>query len=348
MTQTSAYPSAPPPTGPPAATTGPRSASRPDKVAVACGVALLATGVVLSTFYSRARDDLDWSNYLMGLLSTVGLLGVAAGAWVLTRDRSAAHTPDLVAWPGAFGSVAAGLMIAVALDNSSATGYVAGLVVVALSAGGYLLTRRDPFAVTAIAGLFVVYANLCDDVLDFGGGGNNAATSLSAALLVFTVLVTAAGWLLPSRALIGVVVGVVSVVGNAVLLAGLGVAASLEAAFSGFDPSAPTQRMRVDTYDNDVWFILVFALLQIVGWALCAYLHDHVGFRLLIVAMAVSVVPTATVVLAIQHPTWWEVVVGGFGGLILLAVGFRALGRSRGAQQPEPPAGLPSSGTDRP
>lgn len=322
-----------PTTRPPAGPTAPGRRLDPDRVAVSCGVALLATAVVLSTFKSRATGDIDWSNYAMGLISTVGLLGVAVAGWVLVRDRDRSN--DLVAWPGAFGAVAAGLMIAVALDNSAATAYVVGLAVVALSVTGYFLVRRDAFVVTAIVGLFVVYVKLFDVIVNVGDGGDNLPTVISGALLVFTVLVTAAGWLLPSRVVSGVVVGVVAVLGNVVLLAGLGLAVSFQAAFFG----GSARPKRFDKYDNDVWFILVFALLLIVGWACCAYLTDHVGFRLLIVAMAVGVVPFATVVLAIQHPTWWEVVLGVAGGLILVAVGLRALGRSKGRPQVEPLAG---------
>lgn len=300
----------------------------PERVVVAAGVALLSAAVALSTFYTRDRGDIDWSNYTMGLLATLALLGISGAAWVLARDRDA--STDLVAWPGAFGAVSVGLMLAIALDENHATAYVAGLAVVALSVGGYLLVRRDAFVTTAIGGLLVVYLRLCDDLFDFGDGGDNVAISLSAALFVFTVLVTVAGWWLPSRALSGVLVGVIAVVGNAGILAALGVVASFQAAFSGFPGGAPVRAKRFDQYDNDVWFILVFALLLIAGWGVAAYLSGHVGFRLLIVAMSVSVVPLATVVLAIQHPTWWEVVVGAIGGLLLVGAGLSVHRRAQG------------------
>jgi hypothetical protein len=298
--------------------TGALKGRDPARVLVAVGVALLMTVVVLSAFYTRKRDHIDWSNYTMGLLATLGLLGVAAaGCWLVARDRH--RSTDLVAWPGAFGAVAVGLMLVVALDDSGATAYVAGLAVVALAAGGYLLVRRDAFVTAAIGGLFVVYLQLCDDLFDFGDGGDNVAISISAALFVFTVLVTLAGWWLPSRVLSGVLVGVLAVVGNVVILVTLGVAATFQAAF-GLSNGRPTGVKRFDEYDNDVWFILVFALVLVAGWALAAYLTDHVGFRLLIVAMCVTVVPISAVVLAVQHPTWWEVVTGGLGGLLLVSV----------------------------
>lgn len=297
----------------------------PERVVVAAGVALLATVAVLSAFYSRAHHHLDWSNYAMGLLATLGLLGVAAVGWLLARERDGSS--DLVAWPGAFGAVAVGLMLVVALDDNAATAYVAGLAVVGLSVGGYLLVRRDAFVTTAIGGLFVVYLQLCDDLFDFSDGGDNVATALSAALLVFTVLVTVAGWWLPSRVLSGVLVGILAVAGNAAILTALGVVATFQVALDFH--SGPEPAKRFDEYDNDVWFILVFALLLVIGWAVAAYLTGHVGFRLLIVAMSVSVVPVSTVVLAVQHPTWWEVVIGALGGLLLVAVSLSALGRSR-------------------
>ncbi|MCW2794300.1 MAG: hypothetical protein JWO76_3398 [Nocardioides sp.] len=308
----------------------------PERVLVAVGVALVATVAVLSAFYSRQRQDLDWSNYTMGLLATLGLLGVAAVGWLYARDRDA--STDLVAWPGAFGAVSAGLMIGVALDDSDATTYVAGLAVVALSAGGYLLVRRDAFVTTAIAGLFVTYLQLCDDLFDLGDGGDNVAMAISALLLVFTVVVTVAGWWLPSRVLSGVLVGIVAVVGNAVVLYALGVVATFQAAFSGLENGGGVEAKRFEGYDNDVWVILVFALLLIAGWGVAAYLTGHVGFRLLIVAMSVSVVPIATLALAVRHPTWWEVVAGGLGGLLLVAVALSAHDRSRAGASTPPPA----------
>src|SRR4051794_3681095 len=80
-----------------------------ERAVVAFGVALLATAVVLSTYYSRLRPGLDWSNYTVGLLATAGLLAVsiAAGLGVLVPRRDDEAT-DLVAWPGTFGAVGVG------------------------------------------------------------------------------------------------------------------------------------------------------------------------------------------------------------------------------------------------
>jgi hypothetical protein len=298
---------------------------------VATGVALLAATVVLSAVYSRARADLDGSNLVMGLAATIGLLGVAAAAWFLVTDHD--RRDDLVAWPGAFGAVAAGLMVAVLMDDSGATGYVAGLVILAFAVGGYLLVRRGAFVVASIFGLLVFYLAILDDLFDATDvGGDNFGVTIGAAMLVFTILVTIGGWFLPrTRVLSAVVAGVIAVVSNAGVLFGLMIAAELARAFGGgFEvDGSPVRAGDFDRYDNDAWWLLVFSMLLVTGWAYLAYATGHVGFPLLMVAMSASVVPLVTMVLAAEHPTWWSVVVGVLGGLALVAAGLRATGRLR-------------------
>jgi hypothetical protein len=324
-----------------------------DRPTVAFGVALLSTAVVLSTFYTRLKDHLDWSNYVVGLVATVGLLGIAAVAVAgLVVPRDADTTIDLVAWPGAFGALGVGLMIGVGLDDSRATEYVAGLAVLAISVAGYALVRRAPFVVTAIVGIFVVYAQLLDDVIGFGGGDDIGAIWMAVALTVFAVAITGAGWLLPTRALSGVVAGAVTVAGFASLTGVLAVVSAFQAVFApanaefhSSNGQFQSEASGLGSYDNDTWVILVLALLLMVGWAACAALTRHVGFRILVVAMAVSVTPLATVVLRAQHPTWWGVVIGAVGGGLLLAVMVRHVDRSGGVQQAAPaaPTGPPPS-----
>lgn len=307
-----------------------------DRAVVAFGVALLATAVVLSTFYSRARPELDWSNYAVGLLATVGLLGVsvAAGAGLLLPSRIDGST-DLVAWPGAFGAAGAGLMTVVALDDSAASAYVGGAVVVAISLAGLVLTRRGPFEVSAIGGLFVVYAQLFDDVVGIDGGGDDPRYwPVALGLLVFAVGVTAAGWRLPTRALSGIVSGVITVAGFGSLTGVLAISGAFMAAFQ-MEVSGPEDDFADYVGDfgppditNDTWIILVLALLLMVAWTGCAVVTGHVGFRILAVAMAVTVTPMATIALQAAHPTWWGVVLATAGGAALLATMVRASRRT--------------------
>lgn len=325
MTQTSAP-------GPAVRPATPLDLERP---VVAVGVGLLATAVALSTLYTRIQGNFDKSNYTVGLLATVGLLGIAAVAFLgVVVPRGLDDATDLVAWPGAFGVAAVGLMIAVGMDDTDATAYVAGLAVVALSVGGYLLTRRGPFVVTAVLGFFVAYAQLVDDLVGFADDDDIGGIGLSIALTVFAVLVTGAGWALPTRVLSGVVAGVITVVGFAGLTGVLAVASMFQAAFSSYsgdgalyDDAAGVPSMH--DYDRDGWTVLLLALLLLVGWAACAALTAHVGFRLLVPAMAVSVTPLATLVLRPAHPTWWGVVLAGVGGAALVVAALR--GRRRDA-----------------
>ncbi|MCD4523635.1 hypothetical protein [Nocardioides sp. cx-173] len=294
---------------------------------VAAGVALLATAVVLSAAYSRADGQLDWSNYAVGLLATLGLLGIAVTSYVLAPETDPAT--DLVTWPAAFGIGGVGLMIGVAMDDSDATAYVAGLAVVVLSLGGLLRTRRGPFVVTGILGLYAVYLQATEDIVGFDGDEEVGGIPIALGLAIFAALVTALGWLLPeTRVLAAAVVGAITVVGFATLTGALALAQAFQAALSVFDPSEEPAP-RFDAYDNDAWVILVLALLLIGGWAVLAALTRHVVFRILMVAMAVSVIPLVTAVLTVDHPSWWGLVLGAAGGGLLAFAGVRALAASR-------------------
>jgi hypothetical protein len=299
---------------------------RLDDVGVAFGSGLVATAVLLSTIYSRAKHDLDWSNFSMGILATLGLLGVAGVAHLLVRDPE--RQANLMAWPGAFGAISAGLMIEVAMDYNDASWYVAGLATAALSVGGYYLVRRGAFVLSTISGLLVLYGNLFDDVFGIDGDGDNFGMLAAAAILLFAAAVTVAGWSLPTRDLSAVVVGAAAGVANLVVLYALYLVGIFSAFGDGFDESLEGggPPARFDGYDNDVWVILLTSLALCAGWAWCNWQTGHVGYRLLIAANLLSVIPVATIVLAVEHPTYWEAVAGAVGAAVLGFVGLRAIG----------------------
>lgn len=309
------------------------SAVRFDQALIAVGVALLSATVVMATTYSRVGGDLDASNFIMGLAATVGLLGIAGAARILVRDQ--VRSSELMAWPGAFGAVAAGLMVAVLMDDHALTGYFAGGVVLVLSATGYyLLVRRGAFVVSAILGVFAVYTALFSDIFDATDiEGDNPGVIVGAGVLGFALLVTAAGWLLPeTRVLSSVVVGVIAVLSNASILVGLALVAMFARAFgAGFtglegDGNGVVESQSTNAYSNDAWLVLGFSLLLVAGWAYLTYVTGHVAFPLLMAAMCASVIPLVTVVVAAGRPTWWEVVVGLVGGAVLVLAAGRAMG----------------------
>jgi hypothetical protein len=313
---------------------------------VAVGVAFLATAVVLSTYYSRDRPELDWSNYVVGLLATVGLLGVAVVAGIRARGEDA----DLVDWPGAFGIAGVGLMVLIGLGDADAATYVAGLAVLLLSLLALRLSASGSFVVTAVVGAFVLYLRTVSELLwtddDLSG---LPGIRIALALSVFAVLATVACWLRPtSRVLGGAVAGALTVAGFATLTGMLVVSQALFApldirtegagvysySFSGVGPDDGGYEDYVgptfDGYTDDGWTVLVLALLLLLGWAACAALTGHVAYRLLVVAMAVVVIPMITEVLSVEHPTWWGVALAGVGGVVLvLTVAGSCVRRSR-------------------
>lgn len=285
--------------------------------AVSAGVALLSAAVVISTVYSRLSGQLDWSNYLVGLLATAGLLGIAALA------ATGVVGTDLVAWPGAFGAVGAGLMVAVALDDfgDASTVYAATATVVAIAVLGYAASRRAAFVAPAVAALFVGGVQLYSDLFDYADdSGQVHAIWVALAFTLFSVAVTAACWPLSGRVIGGVLAGAFTVAGFAAVMQELAIYGMFARSFTE-DDYADYYPARDTSVVTDTWVILGLALVLILFWVACAAVTGHPGFRLLVVAMAVAVTPAATFALTVAHPTWWGVVLAGVGGALLVAVG---------------------------
>jgi hypothetical protein len=310
-------------------------AARLPGAVVALGVALVSAAIVLASAHARDRGELDGSNFTMGVLATLGLLGVAIGGRLLAA--SAERRAQLVSWPGAAGAVGLGVMLTVLIDDGSWSPYVVAPVVIALSVAGYLLTRAAPFVLTTIAAAALLYGRAFADVFDVEGDtGDNTFMAVGAGILVFVVAVTAAGWRLPAtRVLSSVVVGLAGLAAMVGVLATVTTFRTFTAAFSTVTPSDddPSGTFRdgtvvraapSDPLANDVWMILLYCALLAVLWTGCALATGHVGFRLLLVADGVVVVPLATYALLVSHPTWWEVGLTAVGGLALVGIGWRS------------------------
>ncbi len=301
---------------------------------VAVGVGLLAAAVVLSTTRSRSDGDLDWSNYTVGLGGTAVLVVIALAAVVLGRGARARE--ELVTWSGSVGILGVGVVLAVGLEDVGGAedwlAYLVGGVVVLLSMVGYVAVRRGAFVVTAILGLGLAYIQLADDVISDIGGEDDQAIIAAATIAVFVLVVTAVGWLLRTRALSGVVAGVIGVAGFNLVLITLVVMQAVGQFFGdvGMDGFAEGGETKSSDYDNDVYLILAMAAALTLLWALAASLDGNPGFTVLAIAMPASLVPMATFVLAVEHPTWWGVGFAAAGTLLLAAVGLKQLvGRNR-------------------
>jgi len=205
---------------------------------------------------------------------------------------------------------------------------VGSLVVIALSVLGYLAVQAWPFVVTAIAGLAVLYARGFDDLFDVNGDGDNTFMTIGAAILVFVVAVTVAGWLLPAtRTVAAMVVGVAGLAALVAVFEALIVFRSVAFAFSAPEDASDfgsfRKAMHHSPYTNDVYAVLAYCAVLAALWVGCSLATGHVGFRILVVADAVAMIPLATFALMTRHPTWWEVVAAGAGGLVLMWAGLR-------------------------
>ncbi|HWJ80806.1 MAG TPA: hypothetical protein VNS55_01110 [Nocardioides sp.] len=345
-----------PPPPPPPPTPAPAEADRekpgrPGLVGAltTVGVGLLAAAVVLSTWNSRADGDLDWSNYFVGLGATAVLVLVALVAVVVVRRK---HDPvargELVTWPGVVGILGVAAMLAVGVADQGWTddylAYVEGGLVTALAVLGYLASRRAAYVVTAIGGVAILYVQGFDDLFGDSLDEDSTVITVALAVTVFVVGVTVLGWLLPTRAISGVVVGVAGVVAFAALMVGMlaaqafaGFFGPTEMMFGTEDGStadfAPPSSPSFD-FDNDVWVVLGLAALLTVFWALAAAWTGNSGFTIAAILMPAIVVPLAVAVLTVEHPTWWGAAVAA-GGAVLLALG-GLLGRSRARSAAEP------------
>ncbi len=309
-------------------------------VGTAFGVALVSATIVMSAIYSRKSGDLDTSNYVMGVLGTIGLLGIAVGA--LLTEPDAEKRATLVSWPGAAGIVGVGAMLSVAINHSPASAYVFGGVVAALSVAAYLVTRAAPFTLTSIAGAAVLYIQAFSDTIGAGNNNNYSGDStghpfirIGAAILVFVAVATLVGWLLPkTRVLTGVVVGAGGVFAMVSLFEFLSFTssfatsfASSSSSFNGTDTMGNTFTPAIEyhnPYTTDIWLMLGYCAALALFWLACAAATGHVGFRILAIVMTVLAVPATTIALSARHPTWWEVVTCAIGGVALVVVALRS------------------------
>ena len=154
---------------------------------------------------------------------------------------------------------------------------------------------------------------------------------MGAGVLVFVLLVTVIGWSLPTRDLSAIIVGVFAVFAYTTTMFGLLLVSSIAAAFSGIDQEMASEGSTMgkepdNPYTNDVWFLLAFGVLLTVVWAAAWWVRGHDGYRALVLAMLTTLIPAATLALAVEHPSRWGVVVAALGALGIVVAMLRAVG----------------------
>lgn len=329
------------------------SGLRFDAALGALGVGLLVTAVVISAVYTRQDGDLDWSNYAVGLGATAALLLVGVLGRGAVKDRELGRA--FASWPLAFGGVAAGLMVAVGLEDVEQIEYLVGGVIAALGVLGYLAAPSAAPALTTVLGLLFVYIKAVEDVDVFDSNEGSFTIVGALVVTVFVVGVTVlAAPLRPARVVVGVTAGFGAVLGFFLILS----ASGFFGFFGGFaspvalgddDGGADYYMDFVNDLENDVYVVLALAGALVLMWLVLAQLTDAVGYRILVVAMCVTVVPVAMAVILVEHPTWWGAVAAVAGGLVLGFAGLRSVRAARGSTPPPSstytPPPTPSSGT---
>lgn len=309
---------------------------RPDVLLVLFGTGFLSAAVLVSSFWSRnghsageSHGDLDMPVYTVGLVATGLLLAAAAAAWFVVREpQRRAH---LMSWPGALGAVAVGQMLNIGLDDNDQIGYIAGGAIVALCALGHRLIRQPAYVVGAMLGLLLLYLQIFDDAYGFSEvDDDNYGIAVGVVVLIFTLLVTGAGWILPTRDLTAIIVGV----GAALVIALTLYSISTVAMFQSFDSGEPdaVSGQRDNPLANDTWVLLAIALLLSAVWAALWWLRGHDGYRVLVVAMIASAFPAATIALATESAGRWGtalIAVGGLGLVLALLRGVGLIGSQR-------------------
>ena len=314
------------------------------------GVGLLAAAIALSANESRKDGDLDWSNFIVGLGATAVLVVVTLVAVVVVR-RS--HEPvargELVTWPGVVGILGIAAMLGVGIGDQDWVqdffAYLEGGVITVLALLGYLASRRAAYVVTAIAGIGILYVKAFDDLFGDSLDSDSTVITIAIAVTVFVAGLTVVGWVLPTRATTGVVLGVVGIVSFAALLIGMAVTKAFAGAFasmmfsiSGDDSGGTTlgggSAPPSFDFDNDTWVVVALAAGLTVLWAVAAAWTANSGFTICAILMPTIVVPLAALVLAVEHPTWWGVAVAAVGTVLLVLGALLGRTRARNAATP--------------
>lgn len=187
-----------------------------------------------------------------------------------------------------------------------------------------LVPRRVPRpdtvgAMLVTIGLFVIAGLLLDEL---GGvydvDGLTRTVPVAAALVGFAGIVSAASWWLRARVAVGLTVGALTV-------ATFEQVATAQALTNSTDAMQYSHRAGPPPVDAQSAIILGLAVLLVLGWTWCALVTGHLGYRILVIAMALTVLPSLVLAMTYDSADWWTPAVGTGAVLVVLALRGRHL-----------------------
>ena len=270
----------------------------------------VGTGLVAAALFDQ-RDDFNQWAFLVTAGVTVALIVLAAGGRLLLTETRPAR-----AFTGGAAALAAGnlgILVGLLLDDADVTGYLVGLTIAVAGAAAYVWLRSAPPIAAVVIGGLVLAGTLLGDTV---GSEDDAALAFGVGLVVYGVVVAAAGWLLPTRHTSAMLGGIIALFG-AQLVIFLGLVYGLFGALISPDLSEePVPRGADPT--KDVLVAMVLGLLVCAGLLVLFAWTRFVGYAVLGVLGAVQLTWTGFFGLDLDSPLRWS---AGVGAVALIGAG---------------------------
>jgi hypothetical protein len=268
------------------------------------GGLVLAAALIANGVADRSRD-FNWSGFVLELIAGLLIMGGAFAAWKLlpSKDASIGVAAGVGSWLAALGIFAVGLLVDTALDGHPPAPYIVGVVMVGLSAGLYFLLRGTVLTISALIGLAVFYGGLIEDTVspDVGVG-------LAITVVIFGAIVIAAGWMLPSRHLTGMIGGVIALYG---VLVSFVTVAVLEIGPALTGSTGQT---------NDNAAVLAIGLLVTVALFGLHWWSGYAGYAVLGVIGASLVPSVGLTAIRPDHILWWSAAIAVIGAVLVIGM----------------------------
>jgi hypothetical protein len=291
-----------------------------DRARLWTAMAVLTAGLLSTTYLVAWVVDSErgfgWKTFVFILGVTLVL--AAAAVVCLLRVPTRVWAVWLSGLLGALALTAFAVGIVV-LWEPDALVYVSSIVLLLGGAAAYWSLRGQPYAVVTVLGGAVLLAKIFSDTLGDSGDQGDVLT-VGIAFLLYGLVVTAAGWVLPCRHLLGALGLGLGLASMFVVIVVDATAAAFSIAFP--DPGLADGPLSDDfsSVRSDIRIALVLGLAVAVLAAVAHAYTGRVGFSV-VSYLGTAVLPlTAVFSLQTDHPLRWAAVLAVVGTLGLAAM----------------------------